>query len=100
MNDRAIQVILNYLEKDSQPPELWMGKREFEELSFSRWTAEELLNAIWDRPFTPAEDTIEAFEIKMKLYALLAEQRSASRIFSVAAQTAEELLEVITEESI
>jgi len=99
MNDRAIQVILNYLEKDSEPPQLWMGKRDFEELSFSRWAADELLNAIWDKPLVPAEDTVEAFAIKMELYAMFAERQSASRIFSIAARTAEELLEVITEES-
>jgi len=95
-----MKTILDYLEKDSEPPESWLSEQDFEELSFSRWAAGELLNAVWDAPFVPAADTAEEFAIKMKIFALLPDDRPERRIFSIAAQTAAELLELIEEETL
>jgi len=99
MNDRAMQIILDYLEKDSEPPESWMSEQDFEELSLARWAAGELLNAIWDAPFLAAKDTVEEFAIKMELFALMSDSCPTRRIFLAAAQTAAELLELIEEEA-
>ena len=80
MNDAAVRTIIEYLE-NSDAPELYWPQQWFEEVCFSRWAAEELINAILDHPMAPAEDTIEEFIIK--------------RIFSIAAETATEILELI-----
>jgi len=100
VNDKAIKIILDYVEKESEPPELWMSEQDFEELSLARWAAGELLNAVWDAPFLSAKDTVEEFIIKMETYALMSAQHSMRRIFSIAAQTAVELLEIIEEETL
>ncbi len=94
MNEAAVRTIIEYLE-NSDAPELYWPQQWFEEVCFSRWAAEELINAILDHPMAPAEDTIEEFIIKMEVYASMSEGRDCGRIFSIAAETAAELLESI-----
>ena len=94
MNDAAVRTIIEYLE-NSDAPEVDWPQQWYEEVCFSRWAAEELINAILDHPMAPAEDTIEEFIIKMEVYASMSEGRDCGRIFSIAAETATEILELI-----
>ena len=57
MNEAAVRTIIEYLE-NSDAPELYWPQQWFEEVSFSRCAAEELINAILDHPMAPAKDTI------------------------------------------
>ena len=91
MNDRAVYTLIRFLDEYSEPPGLDWPQEESEEVTFSRWAAEELLNLVMDHPMTPAEDTIEEFIIKMET----ATKRDCGRIFSIAAQTAREFLDLI-----
>lgn len=93
-NNIATQAILEYLE-ESDVPELYWPRHRFEEVCFSRWAAEELLNAILDHPLVSAEDTIEEFAIKMEIYFSLSVGKDAERIFSIAAKTAWEIFDSI-----
>lgn len=95
MNDKIVQALLDYLEHYSNPPELDWPEHWFEEVSFSRWAVCEMLNAVLDHPITPAADTIAEFELKMEVYEALSGERPSGRIFSIAAQTAREFLEMI-----
>ena len=95
MNDRAVYALIRFLDEYSEPPGLDWPQEESEEVTFSRWAAEELLNLVMDHPMTPAEDTIEEFIIKMEIYAATATKRDWERIFSIVAQTAREFLDLI-----
>ena len=68
MNETIVQAILGYLES-SEPPGIDWPRHWFEEVCFSRWAAEELVNLILDHPLVPAEDTIDEFAVKMTAYA-------------------------------
>lgn len=96
-NDMAVHALIEYLE-ESDTPEVYWSQHWFEEISFSRWAAEELINAILDHPMVSAEDTIEEFAIKMTAYSSLSDGTDAGRIFSIAAKFAYESLELFREE--
>lgn len=83
MNETVVQAILGYLES-SEPPGIDWPRHWFEEVCFSRWAAEELVNLILDHPLVPAEDTIDEFAIKMTAYAATSDGKEAGRIFSIA----------------
>lgn len=95
MNDREIQAILDYLRLYPDPPSIDWSQHEFEEVSFSAWATGEILNAIMDHPFVPAKETIENFELKMTFYALASDGHQSSQIFSIAAQTAREFIDLL-----
>lgn len=94
MNDAVVQTIIEYLE-NSETPELYWPKHWFEEVCFSRWAAEELVNLILDHPLVPAEDTIYEFAVKMTAYAAVSDGKEAGRIFSIAEKFAWECLESV-----
>ena len=79
----------------SMPPEIWWPQHWFEDLSFSRWAAEELIEEIMSHPTTPAEDTIWLFALKMSAYQAASRDRPAERIFAIAADFANEFLDNI-----
>ncbi len=87
METDAVRVILR------QQEELKDYRDEWE--SITRWALGELLHALLDHPFTPAEDVIESFIQKMAFYA--ADGSRTAWIFSTAAQTAQNTLLEITE---
>lgn len=93
-NIMTIETIFEYLE-ESDAPEIYWSKHWFEEVCFTRWAAEELLNAVLDHPMVPAEDTIEEFAIKMEAYSYLSDGTDAKRIFSIAAKTSWEIIEKV-----
>lgn len=97
-NEMAIQALIEYLE-ESDEPELYWSKHEFLEVSSSRWAAGELIEAIMDHPFVSAEDTIEAFGLKMLACALMWSKGSEQGlIFKTASDFAFECLELFREE--
>lgn len=95
MNDKAYCVLLRFLEEWSEPPGFDWPEEEKAEVTFSRWTAEELIGQLLDHPLVPAEDIIEEFIIKMEIYAAMPQNHDCGRIFSIAAETAKEFLELI-----
>lgn len=97
MNDRALLAIVSALDGYTEPPGLDWPDHEKEEVTFSRWVLEEILNLVWDHPWTLASDTIEKFAWKLELYAATAVTEEQKRIFDVAAETAYEFLEEIKE---
>lgn len=101
MNDMVVQALADYLD-ESDTPSIGMGQQEFEELSISRWAAVELINAIMDHPFYPAEETIFWFATNMRTYSLLAggETSKQGLIFLIAADFADEVVTYLKGEQI
>lgn len=96
MNERALMAMVSLLDGYAEPRSDW-PQHEAEEIAFSRCTVEELLNEVWDYPWTPASDTIEQFAIKLEVFAATATTEKQQRVFMIAAETAWELLEDIKE---
>jgi len=94
MNERAMTAIMSILSGFPEPRSDW-PRYEADEVTFTRHTLEEILICVWDHPWTMASDTIEQFAIRMGGYEATAVTGDQRRIFSVAAETAWELLEEI-----
>lgn len=93
MNEIAIQALLDYLEEDG--PDVTWPDDEFEQVSYSRWAAGELVNAILDRPMVPIEDTIFQFVLKMHACEVMAHEKPSGTPFSIAADFAYSCLETL-----
>ena len=74
-----------------EPCNTW-HKQLFEELSYSRWAAFEILQSLMDHPFDPPDEVVERFMLKMALYSWSSKDEKKQRIFSIAEDTAEEIL--------
>ncbi len=95
MNERALAAIGRVLEGYTEPPGLDWPKHEKEEVTFSHWALDEILLLVWDHPWTLASETIEAFAMKLEVFAATAVSEDQRRIFAVAAETAWEMLEEV-----
>jgi len=62
----------------------------FNQRSYSRWAANEILELVMDNPFSTPIDIIEEFIIKMDYFSCI--DLSTSLIFSIAKDTAEDIL--------
>lgn len=97
-NDIAVMSLAEFLYETGEPEVYW-PQHEFDEVSFNRWAAGELMEAIMDNPTVPAMDTIEEFAIKMTSYwASAGECTKAEKIFKYAADFAYETLDIFREE--
>ena len=97
-NDTAVQALLDYL-RESDEPEIFWPRHHFEESCFSRWAAWEMIEAILDHPFDDPEDVIEEFTMKMVIFSSIADGTDEGRIFSIAADCADECLTLFREEN-
>lgn len=96
MNERAIMFLMRMLDAYENIPRLWeLAQHETEEITFSRCAVEEILQLVWDHPWTLASDTIEDFALKMELYKKSSVTDDQKRIFSAFAETAWEILQEI-----
>lgn len=64
MNERAILFLMSVLNGFEEPPRSDWPQHEAEEVTFSRWALEELLQDVWDHPWTLASETLEKFASK------------------------------------
>ena len=97
MNDRALLAIVAALDEHEEAPGIDWPDHEKEDITFSRWALEEILNLVWDHPWTLASETIERFGLTMMQFASTSVRRDQKRIFSIAADTAFDFLEEIKE---
>lgn len=95
MNERAIMSLMRMLDMYEDVPHLDWPQHEAEEIAFSRCAIEEILQLVWDHPWTPASETIENFAETMEHYETLAVANIQRRIFSVMAETAWEVLQEV-----
>ena len=95
MNERAILFLMSVLNGFEEPPRSDWPQHEAEEVTFSRWALEELLQDVWDHPWTLASETLEKFASKMELFSETCDTDAKHRIFKIAAETVWELLDDI-----
>lgn len=97
LNERALMAIVSVLESYTEPPDLNWPQQEIDDVIYSKWVVGEILDLVWDHPWTLASETIEQFAWKLETFAATAAIEDQKRIFSIAAETAWELLEEIKE---
>ena len=95
MNERAIMALMRMLDFYEDVSHLDWPQHEAEEIAFSRCAIEEVLQLVWDHPWTLASETIERFAENMDYYEALSTTNIQRRIFSISAETAWEILEEI-----
>lgn len=95
MNDRIIMDLMRMLEMYEDSPCVDWSQHEFEEVAFSRCAIEEILQLVWDHPWTLASDIIENFALKMEFYKKSSVTDDQKRIFSSWAETAWGILQGI-----
>ena len=95
MNERAIMALIRMLDFYEDVPRLDWPRHEAEEIAFSRCALEEVLQLVWDHPWTLASETIERFAESMEDYEASSTTNIQRRIFSISAETAWEILEKI-----
>lgn len=98
MNDVAAQKIMNYIDKYLFEPRCDWDKQIFKERSYSRWAAFYILEQLMSNPFVDSDDIIEEFIIKWTLFSCINEDTETNTVFTIASDTAEELLKLIKKE--
>lgn len=95
----AAELLMAYInEHFVDPPSTW-NEHLFEELVYSRWAADQILYLLMDRPFEPPESVVECFLLKMALYSWSCKSEKQARIYSIAEDTAEEILHLFADPS-
>ncbi len=95
MNEDAIQKILNYEKEFLFEPYSCWSKENIRKQAYARWTVDEILISIMDHPFTEPELIVENFIIKIEYLLHISENATANTIFTIAENTAENLLGLI-----
>lgn len=91
-NEVAAHTIAESLEENLFEPNKNWPDTTFEERSYARWAAMELANRLMDRPYESPDLIIEEFMLKMEMFSIAASDPVKSRIFTVAKETAEDIL--------
>lgn len=95
MNERVIMFLMKALDEFEEPPRSDWPQHEADEITFSRCAMEELLQQVWDHPWTLASETAEQFALKLEIYSMTSITDDQHRIFKIAAETVRELLDDI-----
>lgn len=91
-NEVAAYLIFECLEENLFEPNRQWPDDIFEERSYARWAAYELAEMLMDRPHESPDDIVQEFILKMQVMSAIATDPAKSRIFSIAAETAEDIL--------
>lgn len=90
-NEVAAHMIAESLEENLfEPNKNWPGAA-FEDRSYARWAAMELVNRLMDYPHESPDLIVEEFMFKMEMFSAATDDPVKSRIFSVAKETAEDI---------
>lgn len=91
-NELAAYMIIECLEENLFEPNQQWPDNSFEERSYARWAAYELAERIMDRPHEEPDDILHDFMVRMYFLSELTDDPKKKRIFSIAAETAEDIL--------
>lgn len=92
MNELEIMIVLRYIEEYLFEPEKTWPEAIFEERTYSRWAAYEIVHRLTDYPFDPPDEIVEAFILELLKYSYISKNQEASKMFSIAKDTAEDIL--------
>lgn len=93
MNEILAQQILESLEADIFEPSN-ISDYTFEERSYARWAAYEIAEALMCKPHEFTDLIIEEFMLKMMVFEASEDDPKRKRIFTVARETAEDMLTI------
>lgn len=92
MNEEAILAIIKYIDECLFEPANNWPKNWFNQRTYSRWAANEILELVIDNPLTQPSMVIDEFLVKMSYYSCMSENQNINIIFSTAVDTAEDIL--------
>ena len=92
MNEIAIQEVKLYIEECLFEPRYNWPADIFEERSYSRWAAFEIIQRLMDQPFVSPILIIEGFMYEMASRSHIEEDLSKDHMFQIARDTAEDIL--------
>ena len=93
----AAEKLMAYIEECyCEPPSTWCSGL-FEEMTYSRWAALEIVELLMDRPLDPPEDVVSDFLLRVALYSQVAKTPIQQRVFSIAEDTAEDILQFFSQ---
>ena len=95
MSERAIMAILRHAEEHLFEPSQKWPRYEHEERSYSRWAAYEIIQLLMDRPLEDPRILIEGFMLQMISFSQRYDPRDGCNMFTVAADTANDILQII-----
>jgi len=90
MNDTALSFVADSID-------FYQNYPYTEENSFRHWTLTEIFEAVSNHPWDPASETVWNLELLFRSYVFTAVTSLQKLIFTVAADTAAELLECLKE---
>lgn len=95
-NEFAIRMIRQAIDECLFEPGYHWSPDMFEERSYARWAAFEILERLMDQPFDDPEVVVSKFMYKMGV--LASEERDPKRVhlFMIARDTAHDILSIIT----
>ena len=96
MNDLEISIVLRFIEDHLFEPGGSWSRQVLKERAYSRWAAYEIVRRLMDHPFDPVEVTIESFIFELIGAEYLAKNDKTAGMFSVAQDTAEDILCLLT----
>lgn len=94
MNEVEIKKISQYIENDLFEPGPNWPHHLFEERSYSRWAAFEILHRLMDYPFDQADVIIDGFIFEMSMFAH-GDNTNGRHIFSIAEKVARDILFIL-----
>ena len=98
MNEVAVRMICEYIhdidpdrKKNNKKPFTKLDATAYEEYCIMEWTACEILEAVMDKPDTPAVITVENFMIKMEMFYYMSERPDNKIRYEIARDTADDI---------
>ena len=95
MNEDAIRKVILYLDESLFEPGRMWPDHIFEERSYSRWAANEIIRRLMDCPFDAPIEIVEAFMLTMIMHTYTVRDPRKKRIFSIARDTAFNILQLL-----
>ena len=90
--EQAISLVQECLNENLFEPSYFWPDQSFEERSYSRWAACEIWERLLDRPREDPDLIVANFMFEMALFANSTDDSTKKRIFSIARDTAEDIL--------
>lgn len=91
MNEVAIDIVLNYINRELFEPDHRWPEDIFERRTYSRWAAYEVLERIMDHPYDDPSIVIEKFWLEIGVILNGEHDLKKHRMFSIAKQTIEDI---------
>ena len=92
MNELEARMVLHYIDEYLFEPVRTWPKQEFEDRTFSRWAAYEIVQRLMDAPFDPPDLIVESFIFELAECSYLAKDPEVAEIFLTAKEAAEVIL--------